>query len=339
MQLPDFISAISWRGEMKPTEELAKMNEAETIEYWRQFDLKDKEQTAIARLIEASNTSERFYKAPLIVTTSGGKDSSVVVELAMRAGIDFELMHNHTTADAPETVQFIRNEFKRLEDMGFPSKQIIVSYPVYKGKRTSMWGLIPQKLMPPTRVARYCCDILKERGGRGRYITTGVRWAESRKQRENRGIYETLHRGREKKVVLNNDNDDRRQLFETCSLQHKAVCNPIIDWTDDDVWQFIQDAKIPVNPLYQCGFSRVGCIGRPMAGTKGRQNEFARYPKYKELYIRAFDKMLAERKRKGKMQGTWNMGTTGEDVWHWWMEDGVLPGQMSIGDVEGDLGP
>ena len=68
----------------------------------------DLEQKAIMRLREAADTSERFYKAPLIVTTSGGKDSSVCVALAEKAGIDFEVMHNHTTVDAPETVYFIR---------------------------------------------------------------------------------------------------------------------------------------------------------------------------------------------------------------------------------------
>ena len=72
----------------------------------------DLEQKAIMRLREAADTSERFYKAPLIVTTSGGKDSSVCVALAEKAGIDFEVMHNHTTVDAPETVYFIRHEFK-----------------------------------------------------------------------------------------------------------------------------------------------------------------------------------------------------------------------------------
>ena len=51
----------------------------------------DLEQKAIMRLREAADTSERFYKAPLIVTTSGGKDSSVCVALAEKAGIDFEV--------------------------------------------------------------------------------------------------------------------------------------------------------------------------------------------------------------------------------------------------------
>lgn len=285
----------------------------------------DKEQMALARIQEASRMSLQAYKQPLVVTTSGGKDSSVCVALAERAGIPFEVQHNHTTADAPETVYFVRAEFERLEAAGI---QCTVNHPIYKGQRTSMWSLIPQKLIPPMRIRRYCCSVLKERGGAGRFIVTGVRWAESVMRKNNRGIYEA---GRE--IILNNDNDDRRRLFENCRLKARRVCNPIIDWTDADVWDYINSEHLPLNPLYQCGWSRVGCIGCPMAGTKGRQKEFARYPVYQQNYIRAFDRMLKERERKGKMQGTWNMGTTGEDVFHWWMEDGILPGQTNLDDL------
>lgn len=290
----------------------------------------DKEQLAIARLQEASRMSLQVYKQPLVVTTSGGKDSSVCVALAERAGIPFEVQHNHTTADAPETVYFVRAEFERLETEGI---RCTVNHPVYKGQRTSMWNLIPQKLMPPTRIVRYCCAILKERGGAGRFITTGVRWDESTKRKNSRGIYEALERNTEKRVILNNDNDDRRRLFESCALQAKRVCNPIIDWTDADVWDYIASEHLPLNPLYQCGWSRIGCIGCPLAGTKVRQKEFASYPKFQQNYIRTFDRMLKERERKGKMQGTWNVGTTGEDVFHWWMEDGILPGQIGLNDL------
>lgn len=290
----------------------------------------DKEQLAIARLQEASRMSLQVYKQPLVVTTSGGKDSSVCVALAERAGIPFEVQHNHTTADAPETVYFVRAEFERLELAGI---KCTTNFPVYKGKRTSMWNLIPQKLMPPTRLVRYCCSILKERGGAGRFIVTGVRWAESVSRKNSRGIFEVNHKEKEKRIILNNDNDDRRRLFESCRLQAKRVCNPIIEWTDADIWDYIGSEHIPLNPLYQCGFSRVGCIGCPMAGTKGRQSEFARYPKYQENYIRAFDRMLKERERKGLTQGDWNTETTGEDVFHWWMEDGVIPGQIELDDL------
>lgn len=59
--------------------------------------------------------------------------------------------------------------------------------------------------------------------------------------------------------------------------------------------------------------------------------EFARYPKFKAAYIRAFDKMLARRIAKGKDAHSWRSGV---DVFHWWMEDGVLPGQEVLGGFE-----
>jgi phosphoadenosine phosphosulfate reductase len=293
-------------------------------------DRLDKEQLAIGRLRRASALSLEYYQKPLIVTTSGGKDSSVCVQLALDAGIPFEVQHNHTTADAPETVYFVRSEFERLEGLGIHCR---INYATYKGKPVSMWSLIPQKLMPPTRIVRYCCDVLKEQGGKNRMITTGVRWAESAKRKENRGIFEKTSSEKAKRIILTDDNDDGRRLFEQCRLKAKRVCNPIIDWSNDDVWAYIKDKHIPTNPLYDCGFSRVGCIGCPMAGIRGRQMEFARYPKYQAMYIRSFERMLEERKRAGKMEGTWRMGTTGEDIFHWWMEDGVLPGQIGMNEI------
>jgi phosphoadenosine phosphosulfate reductase len=295
--------------------------------------MSDIEKTAIERIRAASQMSLQVYQQPLVITDSGGKDSSVCVALAQAAGVPFEVLHNLTTADAPETVYFVRDEFKRLEAAGIPCS---INYPVYKGQRTSMWGLIPQKLIPPTRVVRYCCSILKERGGTGRFIMTGVRWAESSKRKNNRGIYETVSSNISKKIILSSDNDDRRRLFENCTIKAKRICNPIIDWTDADIWDYIHSEHINVNPLYQKGFRRVGCIGCPMASTKGRQREFAIYPKYQEMYIRAFDRMLAERERRGKLDGTWRIGTTGLDVFHWWMEDGIIPGQMEISELSDD---
>ena len=286
----------------------------------------DLEQTAIQRLRAASEMALQVYKTPLVITDSGGKDSSICTHLAERAGIPFEVMHNHTTADAPETVYFIRKKFQHFKDKGI---KCAVNMPVYKGKRTSMWNLIPQKLMPPTRLVRYCCSVLKERGGSGRFITTGVRWAESVKRKNSRGIYETMPSDISKKVILNNDNDDRRRLFETCTLKAKRICNHIVDWKDSDVWDYIEAEKIEINPLYECGYSRVGCIGCPMAGTAGRQKEFFRYPQYEKMYIRAFDNMIKERLRRN-LPTDWQ---TGLDCFHWWMEDGVLPRQMEFSDL------
>ena len=226
----------------------------------------DKEQLAIARLQDAARLSEHRYKKPLMVTYSGGKDSQVLVALAERARINFEVVNSHTTADAPETVYFIRGQFKTMEERGIKCSIVM---PRYKDKPVSMWTLIPQKLMPPTRLVRYCCDVLKENTGKNRFIATGVRWAESARRKNSRGVMEMMHKDKEKRIILMGDNDEKRQLFETCNLKGKMTVNPIVDWSDDDVWDYTNSEHLPVNPLYCEGQKRVGCIGCPMASRGG----------------------------------------------------------------------
>ena len=293
--------------------------------------MSDLEQTAIERLKAASDMSLRLFEQPLVITYSGGKDSDVLLHLARASGIPFEVLHSLTTADAPETVRHVYDTFYRLECNGI--KCDVDKHVQPDGSRMTMWKLIQKKLMPPTRLMRYCCAVLKEGGGKDRFIATGVRWAEST-ARKRRGGLEVLTSKPQSKLILSNDNDEDRRLFETCQLKGKRVVNPIIDWKDDDVLDYAAVEKIPMNPLYCEGFHRVGCVGCPLANVKMRMMEFSRYPKIKAAYIRAFDRMLEERRRRGRMNGTFRMGDTGVDVFHWWMEDGVLPGQEVLGGFE-----
>ena len=270
--------------------------------------------------------SLRIYEKPLVITDSGGKDSLVCRELVRRAGIPYEVVHSLTTADAPETVYYVRDTFRSLEEQGVHCKII---KPMYKGKRTSMWSLIPMKKFPPTRLKRYCSQVLKEETVKDRFITTGVRWAESIKRKESRGIYENLTSDVRQKLILNNDNDERRALFESCTLKGKRVCNPVIDWTDRDVWDFIRSEHLKVNPLYERGFYRVGCIGCPMAG-KRRWMEFRLYPTYKQAYLHAFDRML-EAMHKGESRVKWK---NAQAVFDWWMEGHQIEGQLRLEDID-----
>lgn len=288
--------------------------------------MSDLEQTAIERLKAASDMSLRLFEKPLVVTYSGGKDSDVLLHLAEKSGIPFEVLHSLTTADAPETVRHVYDTFRRLEGNGI--KCTVDKHIHPGGIRVTMWNLIPFKLMPPTRVVRYCCAVLKEGGGKNRFIATGVRWAEST-ARKRRGGLEVLTSKPQNKLILSNDNDEDRRLFETCQLKGKRVVNPIVDWQAADIWDYVGAEKISMNPLYCEGFCRVGCIGCPMA-SKARTMEFARYPRIKAAYIRAFDRMLEER-RKRSLPCQWQSGV---DVFHWWMEDGVLPGQEVLGGFE-----
>jgi 3'-phosphoadenosine 5'-phosphosulfate sulfotransferase (PAPS reductase)/FAD synthetase len=39
--------------------------------------------------------------------------------------------------------------------------------------------------------------------------------------------------------MLNNDNDMRRRMSELCARKRSFVLNPIVDWTELEVWKFI----------------------------------------------------------------------------------------------------
>ena len=239
-----------------------------------------------------------------------------------------------TSVDPPELVRFIKDVH------GDVAREI----PHYSdGKPITMWNLIEKMRILPTRTKRYCCQQLKEDGGDGRKTVTGVRWEESRNRELNQGavtIYGEKHIGSEIKqsdffaktprggVVLVNDNEESRRMIEQCYKRSKTVVNPIIEWTDQDVWDFIRDENVPYCSLYDEGFSRLGCIGCPMAG-KGRFAQFARWPKYKQMYLRAIEKMIEAREQAGIPLKKYR---TVDDIWHWWMEDGVVPGQIALFD-------
>lgn len=251
---------------------------------------------------------------------SGGKDSVVIKALADMAGVKYDAHYSLTTVDPPELVQFIKEHHSDVE-IDVPRDA--------DGNRVTMWNLIPRKVMPPTRLVRYCCAELKERGGDGRLCVTGVRWAESANRKNNQGVV-TIYGGKDMKelrendsfmstskggVVLTNDNVPDREWLEWCYQRNKTVINPIIDWTDDEVWEFIKEFNIPYCKLYDQGHKRLGCIACPMSGGSRMKKELERYPKYKNAYLRAFEKMIKVRKERG-LDVVWQ---TGEDVMKWWI--------------------
>lgn len=268
---------------------------------------------AIKRIKSFDPLALGIMDQPYYVAYSGGKDSDAIRILCELAGVEHELWHNHTTVDAPETVRYVRS---------IPG--IRISYP-----EQSMWRLIEKMGSPPTRRQRYCCRALKEREGKGRVTVTGVRWAESINRLQKRGGVEVQTSNVKNEVILNADNDESRRLFETCRAKGKRVINPIIDWSDADVWELFDSYGCKSNPLYQCGYHRVGCVGCPMS-TKQAQ-ELERYSKYKLNYIKAFDRMLLRRREKGRPCDNWE---TGEEVYRWWISGKALPkeieGQMML---------
>jgi phosphoadenosine phosphosulfate reductase len=276
----------------------------------------DKVQTAIDRL-KNFEPEEGYWLA-----YSGGKDSGVIKRLAEMAGVKFEAHYSCTSVDPPELVRFIKSQ-----------KDVYFDIPRYPdGKPITMWNLIPKKKMPPTRLMRYCCKELKESRGDGRLIITGVRWAESVNRSKNQGLVNLFASQKKDRLILNLDNAESRRMVENCYRTRITLINPIIDWTDSDVWEFHKVEKVPYCELYgtitkkfTCtGKKRLGCIGCPM--NVNAAQELEQYPKHKAAYIRAFDKMLLQRDK----ETTW---TCGEEVFDWWVNRGNKysdPNQMGF---------
>lgn len=164
-----------------------------------------------------------------------------------------------------------------------------------------------------------------------------VRWDESRNRKDNQGIVTVIGKPKDTAktmkenninflltkrggVVLNFDNEllkNNSDIMRHCYRTRKTMLNPIVDWTDSDVWTFLKHYGCEANPLYQCGNSRIGCIGCPLSGAKQQKKDFVKYPKYKQNYIRAFQRMVEYRESIGLTNdGAWK---DGESVFRWWL--------------------
>jgi phosphoadenosine phosphosulfate reductase len=255
------------------------------------FGTVDKVALSIARIKEFESQAYDMNETGYFVAFSGGKDSIVILDLVRRAQVKHTANFHLTTVDPPELLEYIRQNHPDV---------------IWHRPRKSMWQLIREKMMPPTRIVRYCCAELKEGGGKNSFVITGVRWAESVKR-------------------------SKRRMVETCFRDsRKRYLNPIIEWSDDDVWQYIREQNLPYCSLYDEGFKRIGCIGCPMAGA-GRLKEFARWPRFEAAYRKTFAAAAAARvkardagwKSEHPLIAHWN---NGEDMWNWWMnEDRTKP--------------
>jgi phosphoadenosine phosphosulfate reductase len=249
--------------------------------------LKENQLFGVHDLVKIAIDRLQFFEAQALamqpfgywLAFSGGKDSIVIKDLAIKAGVKFEAHFNITTVDPPELMQYIREHHADVKR---------------DKPRISMWKLIEKKMMPPTRIVRYCCEELKERGGNDCFVVTGIRWQESGR-RAKRRMTESCFRGGKKRYL-----------------------HPIIDWSDKDVWQYIRENELPYCRLYDEGFSRIGCVGCPMAGD-GRLKEFARWPRFEKAYKRSFSnafKILVNSGVGAKRNLKWK---SGEEMFDWWI--------------------
>ena len=215
-------------------------------------ELKKKVERAIKLIQSASKIAEE-HGQPLEIGYSGGKDSDVILELAKMSGVKYRAIYKNTTIDPPGTI-------KHVKENG-----VEIRHP-----KITFFELIKKRGFP-SKFVRFCCSVLKEYKILD-YVVLGIRKSESVK-RAKRYTEPEICRVYSKKEKV-------RQYF------------PILDFTNDDVSDFIQERGIKCHPLYydeQGCFHperRLGCMACPLIYRKNRLKEFKKNPAMVKLYLR-----------------------------------------------------
>lgn len=203
-------------------------------------------QKKIDGAIKLLRTMSEAYGDVIEIAYSGGKDSDVILQLAKEAGIKYRAIYKNTTIDPPGTIT-------HAKEMGAE---------IVQPKNYTFRQLIAKKGMP-NRLRRFCCEELKEYKILDK-VVVGVRREESRKRAE---------RYKEPTICRVYSKNERAEHIM-----------PILEWTTQDVAEFIEDRKIKCAPVYydeQGKFHperRLGCMCCPLASTKKRIEEFKKYP-------------------------------------------------------------
>ncbi len=241
------------------------MLEEETL-----FGKVDRVAQALQRL-RSFEPPEGYYLA-----FSGGKDSIVIKQLAIEAGVKIDTHYSVTTIDPPELIYFIK-EHHRDVIWDRPEKPFLVK-------------LVEHGF--PRRQSRWCCQYYKEGGGAGRFVITGLRWQESIRRRS------------------------RKMVESCVQGLGKQFLHPIIDWSVTQVWEFIHSRGLPYCKLYDQGWKRIGCLFCCMATAAQRQREVHLYPRYAKAFRRAFCRLYDRRKAIGaKSIERWSDGNEMFDWW------------------------
>jgi phosphoadenosine phosphosulfate reductase len=211
---------------------------------------------------------------------SGGKDSQALYHIAQMAGVKFKAHMNLTSVDPPDVIRFVRRQYPDVE--------------LIKPKM-SIYDMACRKQMLPTRTLRWCCAEFKEMEGAGKVTLIGIRKEESTR-RAKRNEFETGKNGKAQFSGTFDQWSEHEEKMITCvGGKDKILVSPIINWTERDVWQFLNEVvKVPHCKLYDEGYKRIGCILCPMASYKQKIRDCKRFPHVKHKWIQTIQKLIDE---------------------------------------------
>lgn len=174
----------------------------------------------------------------MFVSFSGGKDSTVVSDLVLRALGTQQVLHIYgdTTLEFPESTGYVKR-FKK----DHPKTPVLTS----KNKDKNFDELCEQ-LGPPSRVMRWCCTIFK----------TGAIQRKIQVLFKNKNRIQTFYGIRRSESASRNKYD---RESDSPKIAIQRTLSPIIDWYDFDIWLYLLTRKIDFNRAYRLGYTIVGC--------------------------------------------------------------------------------
>ena len=185
-------------------------------------------------------SAAKFPRENIVLSFSGGKDSTVTADLVVKALSDPSLVHifGNTTLEFPFTIEYAER-FKKNNPKAI--------FKVAKNKEQNFYEVC-EDIGPPARMLRWCCFMFKT-GPISRVIT---------------GLYRdksilTYYGIRKCDSVSRSKYNRIEDNAESTKIQQQTVATPIFFWKDIDVWLYILGEEVDFNDAYRLGYDRVGC--------------------------------------------------------------------------------
>ena len=184
--------------------------------------------------------SQKFEEENVVISFSGGKDSTVTADVVIKALSNPSLVHifGDTTLEFPMTYEYV----KRYKD-DHP-------HAIFQTARNNeqVFQDVCKDIGPPARMMRWCCSMFKT-GPITRVIDSLYR---NDQILTFYGIRKSESASRSKYNRIEDDS-------EAVKIQQQTVASPIFFWKDIDIWLYIFTERIDFNDAYRLGYDRVGC--------------------------------------------------------------------------------
>lgn len=259
---------------------------------------------------------------------SGGKDSQTLYHVAKMAGVRFKAHMALTSVDPPQVIRFVKTNYPDVHLIPPPA---------------SIYSVALKKKVLPTRVMRWCCDVFKEGHGAGKVKLIGIRHEESvnRAKRQELEVTSYKFSGTQEEFAKWQEEQRAKQLEQMKKRQEQfdidqeslvkcvggkdsIIVSPIIDWTERDVWEFLNEVvKVPHCELYDTGHHRIGCLFCPMSTKRNLLRECREYPHQRHRWIET----IKEMRRNGAMLNLdehidlsgYSEDEVAEFIFDWWI--------------------